>query len=407
MPHEVRVTRISDAMIALDLGPALAPCALSCRFCPRAWSTDPRGTPPADEATRDRLRARVAEALAAHPGPDVWLQGDDVLAYPDVLGLLDVAREAGKRVHLVTPGLALADRALAERFAGRDLRFDLTVHALDPAVVSTMTGRDDALEALLQALDHLRDLQIEHLLGVVVTRDNVAVLADTVRGLAARHAVERLHLRLFYPDTDRGSPAYLDQFPAFDAVMDQLRALDGDAGPLPVLHLSNAPPCQLDLQELRRLRVVLAKDFNAHRAPDLPACARCPAAVGCARLHPAYGRRHAVRTPDLQQVAAVLAAQDAPEEPRGDTPDPEDATSLPVTPDGRLRLVVEPRREGQDYWLSGPAVGVYYVHDAATEAERAQVARQLERVRARLAQGPPLTLAAATQLAAWLRRRLR
>ena len=51
--------------------------------------------------------------------------------------------------------------------------------------------------------------------------------------------------------------------------------------------------------------------------------------------------------------------------------------------------------------LSGHSAGCHTVWAALGATH------DLERVRARLAQGPPLTLAAATQLAAWLRRRLR
>jgi hypothetical protein len=319
--YELRATKVSDRLTMIELERRFAPCSMWCRFCPRTAAGDPRDLPVPDAATQLRLRRTFGRLVLQHRTPDVFLWSDDLLRYPDLLSWLDLLKREGRRAHVVTPGLALADRAFAERFVGYDLRFDLTVHALDEPTFTRMCGNPDAHDLVFRAIENLRDLGIEHLLAVTVTDVNVGVLDATLEGLVRRYGPDRLFVRAFYPDALQGPPGYEDQFPAFDELQRRIGHLAGLGLPgLPAITLSNVPPCQLRPELFAGVPVFLSADHNTHRAGDLEACATCPAAPGCARVHPAYGRTHPVREPDVAYVAEVLARLERQERPHQATP---------------------------------------------------------------------------------------
>ncbi|HMV68912.1 MAG TPA: radical SAM protein, partial [Myxococcota bacterium] len=278
--YDLRVVPISSSMLMVELAREHAPCRMYCRFCPRTANGDPRDLPPPSDEDQARVLRDFRRLLETSDATELFLWSDDLLRYPGLDDLLDAAR--GLRLHVVTPGLELADRAFAERFVGRDLRFDLTVHALDPETFTAMCGNPDAHGLVMAAIDNLRALGVPHQLAIVVTDVNVHALADTLLGMRARWGAERVYVRVFYPDALHLPAGYERQFPSFDAVMEQLERA-GRLGEAPAVFLSNVPPCQVDLDRLDRPQVFLTPHFNAFRAPDLPACAACPAADVCPR----------------------------------------------------------------------------------------------------------------------------
>jgi hypothetical protein len=399
--YDLRVVPISEQMLMVELAREHAPCAMYCRFCPRTANHDPRDLPAPTAEDRARVLADFRRLLETMPTPDLFLWSDDLLRYPGVFELLDAAK--GHRLHVVTPGLELADRAFAERFKAYDLRFDLTIHALDEPTFTAMCGNPAAHALVLQAVANLAALQIRHQLAVVVTERNVHALGETVAGLRTRFGADRVYVRLFYPDALHMPPGYERQFPAFDDVVAQLARAEALSDDLPVVFLSNAPPCQVALQRLERLRVFLTPHFNAFRAPDLPACAACPAADVCPRLHPAYGRQHAAREPDLAQVRAVLdhvAAQPHPDLIVVERPPVE------LIPLGEgAELVVEDLREDRRYWFRGPQLGVWCRADGLEPARRTRLDQLLAKVKARLDRLPAerVSLDDLRRLGAWVR----
>lgn len=371
-----------------------ARCTLFCRFCPMSWSTD-RERAPAGPGRHAEVVSALLEAVADHPGADVSLAAGDVLRAPWLFDALDRLGAQGRRVHLVTPGVDLADRAFAARFVGRDVRFDLTVLSTDEATWQAMVGAEGVGDRLSAALDHLDDLGLAYEIGVVVTADNVQDLARLVAWLHKAHGVGAVTVRAFFPDADEMPDGYLDQVVPYGALLEQLEALEawGLDDP-PRINLGNVPLCQVDLSGLSTVRVFPLSSANRFGAEAHPLCPLCPERDVCSQLPRGYRARHPLRTVDLDHVRAMRAHIEAqprdqlvvePREPPGVDPVLQERLA-----DGTdLWFVVEPRRDGERYWFDTGRLGVLYTDDPDHPVASAVLHRVMSRLRRRLDGVPP------------------
>jgi hypothetical protein len=379
---DVRAAPVSPELVSVEIDRRHATCQMHCHFCPRTVKRDPRDLPPPDAASQDRIREVFVRALHATDVPHIALWSDDVLRYPGLFDLLDAARAQGRSVSIHTPGLDLADPAFAARFQVYDVRFDLTLHAMDHERFTAMCGNPDAYEQVLAAIQNLHDLGIRCSLATVVSDRNAGALASTVREATRRWRPDWYSIRLFYPDGDQLGRAYQRQFPSWDVINDQLRALDR-SGPdrAPGLHIANLPPCQADPDALAGLTVKLTENRNALRTYRFDACASCAARSVCPGVHPAYADRFPVRPPDPARIQAVL-----------DATVPSDAAPADAGPgtiarhrlSADLEVVVEQPRPGARYWIEGATVAVWYrIEQRVPGADRAALESRLGDVRRR------------------------
>lgn len=401
---DLRATPSSAVLLGVELDRAMAPCTMYCHFCPRTAVKAPRDLPSPSAAAIDRVVEGFERILDAWPADEITLWSDDVLRFPGVFRLLDAVQARGKRVTIHTPGLALGDRAFAERFVGRPVRFDLTVHAADAATTTAMCGNQSAHEAIFHALDHLDALRLPYKVAIVVTDRNVAAFGATLALLAERHGREVIGVRVFFPDSLADRQDYTDQFPPLSEVSRHLRALRGSETEVA---LANLPACQIDPEDLAGVRVRLTPNHNAVRLLTFAACPTCPAREVCSGVHPRYLATHEAVSPDPARVAAVLQAcivgDDAPASGAQArlTHDGASVTRLPLHPLGGAVLLVGPA-SGAPAWLVGGNTALRFrIDDDCPAPRREAILQALERARPAL-EGRAIDEVAARKLAAWV-----
>ena len=301
----VKAGPVGPDTLRFQLDDLISACEQHCRFCPRSF--DQRRPAPGGAELEARVRDRFQQALAMYPQRDVVLLSSDILRWPDLFGLLDLAAAAARRVTLLTPGLDLDDPAFADRFIGRPVRFDLTWLAGEPEAWARVTGRADSFARVDAAVRNLRARGLPFRLSTVVTRDNVDVLPETLASAAA-HGVRHFTVRMFYPDYAQPKSSYYDQFPTFEqlgSALARAAALDLDL----TVDLTNTPWCQIDLAAIAPLRVFMRAERppqNTHPTDGLAACATCAVSHTCVRVHTSYLERHAAGVPAAAQIQANL-----------------------------------------------------------------------------------------------------
>jgi hypothetical protein len=360
---DLRATPVHDSLIHVELDRRHAPCAMHCSFCPRTATNAPRDLPAPSPAEVARILDAAHRLAAQWPDVDVVLWSDDLLQFPAVLELLDAF--AGRRISIHTPGNRLGRPGLAAGLAARRIHLDLTVHATDPDVWTAVAGNRGAMTELLDGLDAFVAAGGPFDLSVVVTDRNVHALGRTLVDLTRRYAPKRLSIRVFYPDASELGRAYGTQFPAYDALLAELRSAASEVA-LPPIQLANLPPCQVVPGALNGLDVVWTINRNALRTFDLPACATCSARDVCCGVHPWYAATFPVRTPDPEAIAALLASQAVPT-----TDVATDDVRHPLRDDGLAELLVRRTDPNQPAWLEGRTWSARYRLDPRlTEEER-------------------------------------
>jgi hypothetical protein len=307
----------------------LAPCRMWCAFCPRGLEPD-RAPAVDDPLVHAAIRAEFAELVASVGTRSLYLVSSDILEYPDLFSLLDVAREAGKRVLLGTPGLALADAAFVARCAAYDLAFDLTFLSTEDETYARITRNPDARGLIEQGIRNARALEVELTLAVVVLAENVGELDRLVAHLATSLGAEKVQLRLFFPDIASAPESYYDQFPSLEALRAALATLDALAiTPAPLIELGNTPICQIDPALFPRLRLRLLEHHdhqNVFKGEVVSACGSCEARSRCVRLHPEQVARVGIGPIEAGLIRANLErldleAERARAEPTGIPPE--------------------------------------------------------------------------------------
>lgn len=289
-------------------------CDLQCSFC--FEKTAPRFRILPSGARFGRVRRDLAENLQDRTEPHVILRGEDILGYGDVLGLVEVIEGCGRRVTIRTPGHRLADVQTYRSFAGRAVVFELTFFSHDPTISARMSGRSAMHGDLCRALGNLAREGIEHIVSMVVTKDNAHGLADTCTFLVREFGLPHIHLALFRtPDrrklARRSIANGVYQHPSFRTVNEQLERLPALLPSDRNLELTVAglPACQLSDGLAGQTR------FSLHLAPPTitspwtvtSACERCIARTGCGRIdvHCTWGLLF--RQPDPEEAARLTA----------------------------------------------------------------------------------------------------
>lgn len=265
----------------------LAPCQMWCSFCPRSLEPE-RPEPVRDPALHAAIREEFTALVAESETRSLFLVSSDILEYPDLFALLDVAAAAGKRVILGTPGLALADEAFVARFVGRDVAFDLTWLSVHPEVYARITGRADAHARVGRAIELLRAHGLGCTLATVVVAENVGEVDLIVRFLGGVAGSERAQLRLFFPDIAAAPASYYDQFPSLAALREALVRLERDPPSVPI-ELGNTPLCQVDPEQTPGLDLRLIEHRghqNTFKTEGVGVCGACEARERCVRFHP-------------------------------------------------------------------------------------------------------------------------
>lgn len=189
-----------------------SPCTLSCGFCVNTLL--PRPEHVRDPALIRRILAEFRELVATNDVRRVVLASADILDYPGLFGLLDVCREAGREIVLVSPGLALADMAFVDRLVPYRPVFDLTYLSARDDTYDSMVGVKGVRQLVHQAIDNLRARQLPLKISTVVSAANAAELDRTLAFIATQLGQTRVTVRLFYPDLRSAPPDYYDRFPA-------------------------------------------------------------------------------------------------------------------------------------------------------------------------------------------------
>ncbi len=239
LPAELRTEALHPfdfgRVFVLDLA---SDCGHRCSFCStRAKMSPVLGLP---EGERERLVAGLERAAEA--GYRVLrLSGLDPLTHPDVVPLVEVARDLGfEHVHIYTAGPPLADSALRSALlAAMPEGFTLHVPLYGPTaeVHEGVTDVPGSFDAVFDALDALlAEGHGENLtLLTVVTRSNVAHLP------ALRELFSRWHapVQVFLPFPSTRDP--LDAF--FDVALPHRAMIGPMMAASPPLGVSELLPC--------------------------------------------------------------------------------------------------------------------------------------------------------------------
>ncbi|MCB9663226.1 MAG: radical SAM protein [Alphaproteobacteria bacterium] len=306
MPGLVRTHPLGSRGLLLDLHGSLAPCTLSCVFCPVSLRSHRHPVPSRPRLVQEVLD-EVAALLDAHAPGEVELVSDDVLAFPGLLDLVTLLRGRGVAVRVTTPGFRLADGRLARHLAGAGVRVHLTLWSRDPATAAAITGVPDALERLAAGLAAAQAAGVEVELGTVLTARNAHELAD-LAAWAGELGATTFTVRVFHPDIAAPTPAYVDQYPDYAEVVRGLaRAVAAEGAPH--LQVVNLPWCRvpLSLASAPGLRVLSAP--NEERFHPWAACEACAVRAHCSGTHPVYAARHGEAPPDPAAAAAAWEAQ--------------------------------------------------------------------------------------------------
>lgn len=128
---------------------------------------------PVDAATvRDLLRYWGPRGVR-----HVHFTGGEPTLHPDLPALLALCRRAGLETSLGTNGWRIAEAAYAARVLPHLDEVMVSLHGPDAATHEALTGRAGGFERALRAIERC----VSPGVNVVVTRDNLAGVAETVR----------------------------------------------------------------------------------------------------------------------------------------------------------------------------------------------------------------------------------
>lgn len=311
-------------------------CRLSCAYCITGQRHRQRAAGPKRDGLLARLLGRrtprelpqapvplneaailseLRDILAATPANEaLHLTADDLLETgPLFLKILDLYREFGRHMDLVTPGLRLADLEFARAVSGYDLQFTLTYLAHSPENYERLTDNPQAHAQVQAALRNLKTLGIPFGVNVVLTSANVSELSAIARYLYEDLGLGGFTLLNFYLeqcllDVYKGAAELFAPFAELDGQLAQIAPMAQRLGRS--LTLVDVPPCQL------RKALILhpALDFTfVHQVgydTDYPsdytrdaACAACPLDASCPHISTNYLKAH----PETRFDAAKIA----------------------------------------------------------------------------------------------------
>jgi radical SAM protein with 4Fe4S-binding SPASM domain len=203
------------------------PCNHACLHCYNVWHADAQGVPSAyprghlDTAQTLRL---LDKALDETHCDHVTLTGGEPLLRQDLPQILDLLRERGVRVTVISNGRLLSEQTVVDLLRqGVDL-FELPLLGPRRAVHDQLSGSPGAFDAVLAAMAHLRYHGGQFVSVFVATQYNIDDLYGTIK-LAFAFGSRGMMLNRFNPG-GRGR-AYLEELlPTVEEMREALSVAD-------------------------------------------------------------------------------------------------------------------------------------------------------------------------------------
>ncbi len=286
-------------------------CGLRCEYCITGvrkrkgltWVSDKlqsamqslRLAPAAEEVEREILESVERFLLDPTTTEETEVTADDLLEFTGVLQLFALFARLDRTLHLVTPGLRLANRDFAKECAKYPVAFTLTLPSVSAEITDAIMGRDGAHALLMEAIGNLQELEIPLSINCTVTRQNIDGLAELVRFVHQDLCVERMTLACFCLEqvllnVDPEAPRL---FAPYAKWSEQLVAIAAQCEERSTaVSVIDVPPCQVEASVLASGRVNF--DFAVHTDSPTPSrrleeCDGCPFDPRCCHL-PANSR---------------------------------------------------------------------------------------------------------------------
>ncbi len=185
-------------------------CNQKCDYCYNEWREDGGASIPT--GGRDKLLLRAEKLVQSFDIDHVTVTGGEPFAYPEIFSLLDILRDAGVGVQIISNGGVVTD-AIAERLAPYRVRYvQVTLNGPDRELHEALVGPGH-FEKTLAGIAALKSHAVPVVGCVVVTKKNGPRLGEILElwhslgvrhislsrfspaGYAARHAAQLLPSR--------------------------------------------------------------------------------------------------------------------------------------------------------------------------------------------------------------------
>ncbi len=171
-------------------------CNQKCDYCYNGWRADDGAS--IGEATTEELLARARAIFDAFDVDHVTLTGGEPFARGDVWQLLDLARERGVGVQIISNGGMITER-IAERLAPYGVYYvQVTLNGPEPALHAEHVGGAGHFERTLAGIRALSAAGVPVVGCVVVTRKNARRVGE-ILALFESLGVRRIALSRFSP----------------------------------------------------------------------------------------------------------------------------------------------------------------------------------------------------------------
>ena len=201
------VSRPRHHSLAIEL---TSHCNQRCSYCYNDWREDNGRSVGA--LAKDELEGLIARALDEVEFDHVTLTGGEPLARRDFFRIMELCRDKGVRVFIISNGGLITQENAARLAEHRILGIQITLNSIDPAKHDALVGGDH-YAATIRGVQLLRRAKVPVMGSIVVNRQNageVGELLDLWRsldvqsvalsrfspaGYAARHVAELLPAR--------------------------------------------------------------------------------------------------------------------------------------------------------------------------------------------------------------------
>jgi MoaA/NifB/PqqE/SkfB family radical SAM enzyme len=157
-------------------------CEMNCGFCPTTDRVNIQFRPSGEEGQFQDLCYQIARGRELG-ATSIDFGGNDVLRFPGIVDLFNRAGSAGYTTIIAqSPGQILADRPFAEAVANSPLtHVCLPIYGTTADVHDAVTRRKGAFDALLRALDNVRELgKTKVLLHTIALESTAKHLGDLI-----------------------------------------------------------------------------------------------------------------------------------------------------------------------------------------------------------------------------------
>ncbi len=198
-------------------------CNRACPFCFYEVFAHKNGPPP--DATWSRASiSRVISEMKSLGTSHLYLTGGEPLLRPDIVGVIEEAREARVRCHVATR--LNIDQTMADRLGALDLgTFTYSLDAGDPKLADAMSGSRGFFSQATHSLRNLRAAGVPVVVNAVATRPVIPHL-ETLAELLASLGIARLEVSPYVPPiTERRAATALipkDEAGSLDALIERL-----------------------------------------------------------------------------------------------------------------------------------------------------------------------------------------